>query len=59
MPDELKSFLISVSVILAVALFVPIIESIVKLVRRSHRSGAQASLTPPAKPAKRLSGEAA
>jgi len=55
MPDELKSFLISVSVILAVALFVPMIESIVKLVRRGPRTGVAAD----AKPSKRLSKEAA
>ena len=43
MPDELKSFLVSVSIILIIALFIPCIESIVKLVRRhSERQQANA-----------------
>lgn len=34
MPEALSSFLFSVAIIVAVALFVPCIESITKLVRR-------------------------
>lgn len=37
MPESLSSFLVSVSIILAVVLFVPCIESIVRLVRRKPR----------------------
>jgi hypothetical protein len=37
MPEELKSFLISVSIILTIALFIPCIESITKLIRRNSQ----------------------
>lgn len=37
MPEALSSFLVSVSIIIAVVLFIPCIESLVRLVRRSSR----------------------
>jgi hypothetical protein len=39
MPDELKSFLVSVSIILTIALFIPCIELIAKLIGRNSRQG--------------------
>jgi hypothetical protein len=59
MPDELKSFLVSVSIILAVALFVPCIESVVRLVRRNNRVDAEALTAAEPKPAKSFTREAA
>jgi hypothetical protein len=59
MPDELKSFLVSVSIILAVALFVPCIESVVRLVRRNNRVVSDTLVAPEPKPSKRFTREAA
>lgn len=38
MPEALSSFLLSVSVILSVVLFIPCVESVVRLIRRDSRA---------------------
>jgi hypothetical protein len=53
------SFLVSVSVILAVALFVPCIESIVRFVRRSNQTEVEPVAAAQPKPSKSFSREAA
>jgi hypothetical protein len=45
MPEALSSFLVSVSIILAMALFIPCIESIAKLLRRNADSQKQAAMS--------------
>ena len=39
MPEALSSFLLSVSIILAIVLFVPCIESLVRVLRRGSQKG--------------------
>jgi len=58
MPEELKSFLISVSVILTLALFIPCIESLTKLIRRNAQRQTQPEVAA-IKTSKRYRGEAA
>jgi len=38
MPEALSSFLVSVAIIIAVVLFIPLVESLVKLLRRSPQT---------------------
>jgi hypothetical protein len=57
MPEALSSFLISVSIIIALALFVPCIESIAFLLRR--KAPKQRMPETEIQPSKTLSGEAA
>jgi hypothetical protein len=57
MPEALSSFLISVSIIIALALFVPCIESIAFLLRR--KAPKQRMPETEIQPSKSLSGEAA
>lgn len=59
MPDELKSFLISVSIILAIALFVSSIEAIANLIRRGTKRPAMATVSESKPGTKRWTGEAA
>ncbi len=58
MPEELKSFLISVSVILTIALFIPCIESVTKLIRRNAQRQVETEVAG-IKPSKRYRREAA
>ena len=48
MPEALSSFLISVSCIIAIALLIPCIESIAKLMRRSTQRTGNTVQTEPA-----------
>lgn len=44
MPEAMKSFLISVGGIVALAMFVPCIESVLKLLRRNQQTEEQAEV---------------
>ena len=49
MPEALSSFLVSVSIILVIALFVPCIESLAKFLRRSAQRRNNATQGEPVK----------
>lgn len=59
MPQELKSFLIWVSVIVAVAFMVPCIESIVQMVRRNGQQPELNEVAQVKAPKRRFAGKVA